>query len=66
MVFPGAGVDEVEVALGGGVYEDVFFVLEEVGGVEVLAGAAELGGEVVEGGSGGGGGGGEVGAAEAV
>ncbi len=66
MLGAGAGFDEVEVALGGGVDEDVFFVFEEFGWVEVLAGAAELGGEVVEGCSGGGGRGVEVGATEAV
>lgn len=61
----GAGVYEVEVFLGCVVDEDVVVVFEEAGRVEVVAGASELGAEVVEGGTGGGACGMEVGAAEA-
>ena len=51
--FAGAGIDEVEIALGGGVDEDVVGVFPDVRRVEVVAGSAELVDEVVEDGPGG-------------
>jgi hypothetical protein len=62
----GAGVDEVEVLLGGGVDGDLLAGVAYGEGAEVVAGAAELEGEVVKDGAGGGDGGVESGAAEAV
>ena len=62
----GAGLDEVEVELGGGVDEDVGAVVADAEGGEVFAVAAELVGEVMEGGSSGADGGGHVGASKAV
>ena len=66
MLFAAAGIDEVEVALGGGVDQDVVGVFADAGRAKVVAGAAELVDEVVEDGSGGAAGGMEVGAAEAI
>ena len=62
----GAGVDEVEVLLRGGIDGDLLAEVADGEGAEVVAGAAELEGEVVEDAAGSGNGGVHAGAAEAV
>ena len=62
MLFAAARIDEVEVALRGGVDEDVVGVFADAGAAQVVAGAAELVDEVVKDRAGGSAGGVQVGA----